>query len=167
MQVEDKNLKLQAWLDGELPPGEARDIERTVAEDPAAAALLRELKLIKTAVREFDGHPKLPEAREFFWSKIERSIAAQERAAESAATRAGWRILFKRFLVPAFGVAMVVIAGMLAVPRQTPANSRIVTASSGEPAFVYHDDAGGTTLVWLTYPADTEVAMADDPDFLD
>jgi anti-sigma factor RsiW len=77
-------LKLQAWLDGELAPAEARQVEARVGQDPQAQALLGELRMTRTALRGNEPDYVLPEAREFFWSKIERAIAAGERQAQPA-----------------------------------------------------------------------------------
>ncbi len=164
--MQEKNLKLQALLDGELPSSEAREMERTLKSDAAAAALFAELQTTRTTLKGAELSPSLPESREFYWSKIQRAIQAHEHASDAAATAAGWRILFKRFLAPAVGLAMVVLAGFLALPRQAIQTQGIVTASSGLPAFVYHDDSAGTTLVWLSYPAETD-AVASDADYLD
>ena len=69
-------LKLQALLDGELPEREAAEVEARVKADPQAQALLDELRMTTTALRGNELERALPETREFFWSKIERTIAA-------------------------------------------------------------------------------------------
>jgi hypothetical protein len=60
---------------------------------------------------------------------------------------------------------MVVIAGvMLTRPGPsglTPA-AEIETALADSGAFTYRDYSAGATLVWLSYPADTEVADNDE-----
>jgi hypothetical protein len=39
------------------------------------------------------------------------------------------------------------------------------TSDSG--AFTYHDDAAGATLVWLSYPAESDPAENDDLDSIE
>jgi hypothetical protein len=46
-------------------------------------------------------------------------------------------------------------------------DSSIETAVEDSGTFTYHDHAAGVTLVWLSYPADNEVADNDDPNSLD
>ena len=60
---------------------------------------------------------------------------------------------------------MAVIAGVLltrppAVGRTSGAEIETALADSG--AFTYRDYSAGTTLVWLSYPADNEVAENDE-----
>ena len=46
----DSQLKLQAYLDGELSPREARRVESWLAEDQQARLLVAELKNTKAAI---------------------------------------------------------------------------------------------------------------------
>ncbi|HEY9510734.1 MAG TPA: hypothetical protein VIV82_12815, partial [Verrucomicrobiae bacterium] len=60
-------------------------------------------------------------------------------------------------LVPAGAIAAVAVIGIIAgrqfLPTQlASAESEMTVADSG--AFTYHDYAHGTTLVWVSYPAD-------------
>ena len=93
----DLELKLQAWLDGELPAAEAEQVRRLAAADPEAARLLAELQNIKAAFLQNEPTATVPETRPFYWSKIERQI--QREAARrplpcpvlgGAASGAGW-----------------------------------------------------------------------------
>ncbi len=74
----EQQLKLQAFLDGELPEREAREILAWTQRDGAAAALLAELKNTRAAMAKSEPHLSVPESREFFWSKIEREIQRLE-----------------------------------------------------------------------------------------
>ena len=47
MKSHETNLKLQAWLDGELPAGEAAEFEKSLAGDAEMQALLGELRRTK------------------------------------------------------------------------------------------------------------------------
>ena len=70
----DTQLKLQAFLDGELPEDEAREVASLIARDEEARALHAELKNTRRAIKDSQPNVKLPESREFFWSKVERDI---------------------------------------------------------------------------------------------
>src|SRR5262245_11134807 len=107
----EAQLKLQAYLDGELPEAEAREVAKWLAEDQDAVGLLAELRNTRQALAGFERVMPLPESREFFWSKIEREIARQDsrEGSERAQPRfAGWRRLF----APAFALAMLILGGV-------------------------------------------------------
>jgi anti-sigma factor RsiW len=70
----DLELKVQAWLDGELPDHEARRIGEWIARDAEASALAAELGCIRQAMLRNETAGTLDESREFYWSKIERQI---------------------------------------------------------------------------------------------
>lgn len=98
-------LKLQALLDVELDARETREVEAFLAQDAQSAALMQELKWMKTALIGNDAEVKLPETREFYWSKIERTIAVETRQAASPPAERGWWL---KFLYPASGLAAMV-----------------------------------------------------------
>jgi anti-sigma factor RsiW len=160
-------LKLQALLDGELPEGEASEVTQWVARDREAAALLAELRHTRGALAGFDAGVRLPESREFFWSKVEREIQRLETPAAKPA-RVSYLTLLRRFLVPASAVAAVLMAGLM-LNRPAGLTGRTVgteieTALADSGAFTYRDYSAGTTLVWLSYPAENEVAETDESD---
>src|SRR5580658_1748549 len=64
-------LKVQAWLDGELPDHEARQMGEWIARDSEAAALAAELGCIRQAMFRQETAGTLGESREFYWSKIQ------------------------------------------------------------------------------------------------
>jgi anti-sigma factor RsiW len=158
-------LKLQALLDGELPEGEASEVTKWVAQDGEAAALLEELRNTRGALAGFDAEVRLPESREFFWSKVEREIQRLETPAQKPA-RESYLAMVRGFLVPASAVAAVVIAGLMlnrsAGPSGLTVAAEIETALADAGAFTYRDYSAGTTLVWLSYPADKEAAEIDE-----
>src|SRR5258707_14151177 len=75
---QELQLKLQAYLDGELPDGEAAEARELIARDGEAQALVAELANTSAALAGHEAEGKLPETREFYWSKIQREIARQE-----------------------------------------------------------------------------------------
>lgn len=157
----EQQFKLQALLDGELPENEARALTERLARDPESAALLTELRLTRDALAGFEQDIRLPESREFFWSKIQREIARPERPAPVPAV-IPWAARLRRFLVPATAMAFVVIAGFLTIRHNGPARGEIETALADPGGFTYRDYDSGTTLVWLSYPAEKELAGAEE-----
>jgi anti-sigma factor RsiW len=158
MMEYQEQLKLQAYLDGELSESEARKVTEWLGRDREAAALLNELRQTHDALAGFEEGMRLPESREFYWSRIQREILRQEAPAPAQAA-VPWLIGLRRMLVPLSGVALVVLAGLLAsnVFQSTPFTvAETALADSG--AFTYHDYTSGTTVVWLSYPADNEIA---------
>ncbi len=170
MMEYEEQLKLQAYLDGELPEAEARQMAQRVAADAEAAALLSELRQTRATMAGFEQELKLPESREFFWSKLRREIdRIDARKDPEPEPSVPWIVLLRRWLVPAAGVALVAFVSLLAVREGSTPNSRphIETALADSGAVTYHDYNNGATLVWLPYPAENEVADLDDLGTLD
>src|SRR3954451_11736217 len=92
-------LKLQAYLDGELPEPEARQMAKWLAQDQEAVLLHAELKNTRQALAGAEKLVQLPESREFFWSKIEREISRLERT-ESVPVKQAFFVAWRRLLVP-------------------------------------------------------------------
>ncbi len=159
----DAQLKLQAFLDGELPPAEASQVESWLARDREATALLAELRNTREAMGGFEVGVQLPESREFFWSKIQREIQPSVPPAPEPAA-APFFALLRRWLLPTAAAAALAITVLLAIPSAR-SSAEMSVADSG--AFTYHDFSAGATLVWLSYPAENEVAQNDETDTLD
>jgi anti-sigma factor RsiW len=152
----DQQLKLQAFLDGELAEIESREVAAWVARDVEAAQLLTELRHTRKALMGFEAGIKLPEAREFFWSKIEREIQSLD--PEPARARPGsFFSRLQRLLVPVGAVAALALVVMVAGLRfglfPAAAAPESETTVSDPGTFTYQDFKSGTTLVWLSYPA--------------
>ena len=160
-------LKLQAFLDGELPANEASKVAKWAAEDREAAAVLEELRNTGDALAGFEAGIQLPESREFFWSKVQREIQRLETPAPEP-TRTPLFSLLRRFLVPASALALVLVAAVVLTRPTGPfgrtAATDIETALTDAGAFTYRDYSAATTLVWLSYPADNEDAEGDEFD---
>ena len=107
-------LKLQAWVDGELPASEGARIAELVRTDSEAAALAAELKMTRGFLAGNEPEVKLPESREFHWSKIQRAI---ERAEAEPVTRESlpWLAALRRVLVPVSGVALVAFLTVVSI----------------------------------------------------
>jgi hypothetical protein len=121
--------------------------------------LLKEFRHTRQALSGFEPALKLPETREFYWSKIEREIRRLEpEFAREPSPSLSWLARLRRLLIPvgavAAVVAIVMVAGLESGRVGPPAvsDSEMTTADSG--TFTYHDYANGTTLIWLSYPAE-------------
>jgi negative regulator of sigma E activity len=158
----DAQLKLQAFLDGELPEAEAKDVANWLARDQEAALLLGELRHTRQGLAGYETVMQLPESREFYWSKIKREIERLDPVPAAAPKRsllAAWR----RMLVPASAIAGVIIVALLMVgPQGVVTESEAAMEDPG--AFTYRDYPAQATLVWLSYPAENEIAEPSSTD---
>jgi len=158
MMDHQSQLKLQAYLDDELPGREARRVDAWLAADAEARALLGELRNTRQALADNEMPIRLPETREFCWSKIEHEIKHQEMATSApVASRVG--VWWKRILVPAASVACLATILVVAIKQfdgrggKTPGRHELVAALTDSGAITYRDDAAGVTLVWFSYPS--------------
>jgi anti-sigma factor RsiW len=164
---EDLQLKLQAYLDGELPSGEAQAIRDLLVEDAHARDLLLELTNTRDVIVAHEASIKLPESREFYWSKIQREISRETSSGTVPVTKFSFMAWLRRALVPAGSLAAVAIAVMLSLPHKGEVAD--YTTTSGDTAtFTYHNYATGTTLVWLDYGAvENDFSNIESDDTLD
>ena len=162
----DFQLKLQAYLDGELAEPEAREIEALLTKDVEGRALLTELRQTSAVLVGFEAEIKLPESREFYWSKIKREILRAEQMETSPRPALPF---WRRLLIPSGAFAVLAIAGLLALQQMSggtrPHQIETFLADSG--AMTYRDDAERTTLVWLSYPGENDFADTDSEDIID
>lgn len=154
---EDQQLKIQAFLDGELSEKEARELSALLARDEEANALSKEIRNTRQALKNSEVNVRVPESREFYWSKIQRAIDRLE-PAPAPVSAGSWFHALRRVLIPTGAVALLALAGMLIGGQMglwktgASPDSEMAVADSG--AFTYHDFANGTTLVWVSYPAE-------------
>lgn len=155
----DLQLKVQAYLDNELSPSEARKISDWITSDPEARNLYTELKQTREIVAANEPVAKLDDSRDFYWSKIERAIAAAERETPASTARSWWL----RLLAPAAGVAAL-FALLLSVvdrggqppvtfaPSMASANSALheFEAAPDVSTITFRSEAEGVTVVWLS-----------------
>jgi anti-sigma factor RsiW len=159
----EQQLKMQAWLDRELPPEQKAEVDALLSANSEARALLEELRTTNGALAGFEAEIKLPESREFFWSKIQREIGRPEPAPTPAVP---WHARWRKWLLPAGAVAAVAVAGLVAVMRPGAGvgggpEFEFSLADSG--GMVYRDYESGTTLVWFAYPAEEDI-LDTEPD---
>ena len=159
---QDSQLKLQAFWDGELPPREAAEVRDWVARDREASALLEEMRSVEAVLAGHEADCKLPESREFFWSKIEREIERQER--DRAGSRpASWFSWVRQHFVSVSGAGLVAcLCGLMAfhlggAPSQL---GEMELASDDMGSYTFRDQQQKMTMVWLYDRNDTAQASA-------
>ena len=163
-------LKLQAYLDGELSEREAREVADWIARDGNAQALLSELKLTASLVQQNEPVVVLPESREFYWSKIERAIEAEE-CVPAAQGSAPFFAQFRRFLAPFAGVALVLFLGVLSLKLNTPGNDPFVqhlaevdSLNESVSSFSFRSQSENMFVVWLSENSDSVAGDPSDPE---
>ena len=160
---EELQIKVQAFLDGELSEAEAREIGSLIASDADVAALHKELKHTRAALAGFERRILVPETREFYWSKIEREIERTEAAQERPAAAEPVSIfhLLRRALVPVAAVAALAVAVFITLrpgqPVAVTGGMEVAAVDSG--SMTYRNDESGATLVWLSFPAENGLAQ--------
>ncbi len=166
-------LKLQAYLDGELSEREASQIKTLIAKDSDARLLFEELQFTKTALKNNELELKLPESRDFFWSKIQKEIYRQE-STPRVIPQPSLLARFQRFLLPAAGVAVVALVAMLTLQKNSnPLVTQIaqfgeVESSQDEMGtFTYRSQAEKMTVVWLYDKENSKVADSTGTDILE
>jgi anti-sigma factor RsiW len=158
----DTQLKVQAYLDNELSPGDARNVSKLISSDAFARELYHELKTTREVVSANEPEIQLPESRDFYWSQIQRRIAAAERQTAAAPARPWWL----RIMAPALGTAALFALLLTVVDTNQPTNqqnplvappSRTAAAplhqveeAAGVSTFTFRSEAEGVTLVWLS-----------------
>ena len=154
----DLQLKIQAFVDGELTEDEAIEVASLAARQPEVNALARELKNTRNALASVETGMLLPESREFYWSKIQREIERLAPAEAPAPGRSPVAALF-RWLAPATGLAVLLAAGyiFLGAPDVNGSGLRWQAAYDGVNALTYRDQAEGMTVMWLSYPGNPAV----------
>jgi anti-sigma factor RsiW len=148
---EESQIKLQAFLDGELPAGEEAEVRQWLERDREARELLEELKNTRAALAGHEAGIQLPETREFYWSKIRRELehqaTAREPARKSFWARWGWR-----GLLPAGGLAAACLLALhLSVPGAGVAEfaPELELASDDMGAYTFRNQEDGLTTIWL------------------
>jgi anti-sigma factor RsiW len=150
MSNHDFELKLQAYLDGELAPRETAEVEESLAKDADGQALLGELRTTKTLLAGNETDFKLPESREFFWSKVQREIERQERT-PAPVRRMSWLAWARHHLASVSGAALLACLLGVMVLRGGGSGplAEMDMASDDMGAYTFRDDQHKMTVVWF------------------
>ena len=152
-------LKVQAWLDGELPDHEARRLGEWIARDSEAAALAEELGGVRKAMFGQEETRALDDSREFYWNKIQRQIEREANLARPAAVP--WSARWRRYLAPLTSAAALACLLILAAVRNgTPTFDEISSTGEGMEALTFHDQSAQMTVVWLQDNSPAPAAQA-------
>ena len=163
-------LKLQAWIDGEVSPFQARRLARLVQRDAQASQLVRELRTARQLLAANPPARVVPEAREFYWAKIERQIHSQARQPAPLGLGLRWRA----WMTSLAAVAALAALFLVVVKQYSPAASfdEVSDTADGMEAITFHDQTTGMTAVWLqdsqdnssTQPGEAAPELGDNPD---
>ncbi len=150
----ETELKVQAWLDGELPVAEAAEIRRAVESEPALARLAAELKFTRACLASGELARSVPAPREFYWSQIERRLRQDESSVAAVAGSlprpwTGWL----RWLAPAAIVALLALL-LISPEQRVPSHlhgraSEVDTPLDDLGSFTFHSDAEQINVVWV------------------
>jgi anti-sigma factor RsiW len=144
-----QQLKIQAYLDGELSSWQASRVARLLESDADARALWEELRYTHNALTANPPEMKLPESREFFWNKIQNQIERECEIPRAPAPRP-WAARLVRYFAPLAGVAaLVVIAVFSGKQAATPYVPGEVESSDEMAAQVFRSQSERMTVVWL------------------
>jgi anti-sigma factor RsiW len=149
----DFEMKVQAWLDGELPETEVREIMRLVETDSAAAALVRELKFTRSWLQGGETLREVPVSREFYWSQIERQIQSTGQRFASEQPRPSAFGQWLRWLMPAAIAATLAFIVLGPKPAakfwEASVGAEIESPADDLGTFNFHSDQGHMNVVWV------------------
>jgi anti-sigma factor RsiW len=149
----ERQLKLQAFLDGELSAKEARQVESGLKQDPELQALRLELQATSGWLRDNPPDRTLPVSRDFYWSQIEQRIQAVETPAPQSRPRT--RLMSRwwwRWLAPlaAAGLFFVMFPpGRLAHLENRVLNGLEVESNPESNVVAFQSQEDGITVVWV------------------
>jgi len=167
----DLEIRVQAWLDGQLPDHEARQVGQWIARDAEASALAAELGCVKQAMFRNEAPAVLGESREFYWGKIQRQIE-REAAVPRLPQGPSWFARWRKFMGPVAGVAALACVLLMAVWQSaSPTFDEVSSTGEGMEAVTFHDQSAQMTVVWLQdntaaaeeQPAQKNLRYEDEP----
>lgn len=158
MIASERQLRLQAWVDGELSPTEAAEVEQWTAQDAEARVLAAELRRVRSWLQGAEVARPVPETREFYWSQIRRGIEreaggrAPEGQPRSEAPAAWWQW----WLAPAGALAaivflLLVVSGVGRRSAQLAVLHEIETPLEQINSITFRSERARMTVVWVDY----------------
>ena len=150
----ETELKLQAWVDGELPAAEAARLAAQAANDPALQALARQLRAVKAALPGNELARSVPETREFYWGTIQRAL---ERAEVTDTVRPVWR--WRAWLGAygwrtALGAALLLVLAAPVLRQRHPAalapQVQVDSPLENVNSYTFRSEADGMTVMWVS-----------------
>lgn len=148
---EQEQLRLQAYLDGELTAGEQRKVAAWLDGRADAQALLAGLQRTRAALRDNEPEHRLDCSREFYWQNIARAIEAAppEPGPGPLALFRGWvRHHVTQLAGVGAGLAIVILA-MTFTAGDVQADSEWEVLHPQTGMVTYRDYQSGMTVVMV------------------
>lgn len=147
----NQELKIQAFIDHELPPQEALEVAEWITKDAEAKKLHEELKQIRALTASNELQRSMPCAPEFFWSQIEKQIRPQSVVKAKPAIEFGW---IWRMLAPA---SALMLMALILLPQHRTVHSELTAISGSEvetaiedaKVVTFRSEAEGVSIVWV------------------
>jgi hypothetical protein len=150
----DTALQLQALLDRELSDSEVPAIARRLEQDPEARQLYDELELTRAVLARCEPEHKVPETRDFYWSRIRQGIERGERV--GTVPESGWWRGWLRWTVPVGATALLglfLLQRTWVEPEQQPAllsaEHQVETLLAEATSISFRSESAGMTVVWV------------------
>ncbi len=157
----DVGIRLQAYLDGELTGREAQQVTSLIESNAEARAVFEELQQTRSWLKGNEPEFRLPESREFFWSKIEREIERLQ-VGPSPSRVPTWALFFRRHLRALGGVTVAAALVVFAAIQMNVVSPGGLLEEIDNPledvgTFSFRSESQNMTLVWISNPfADAE-----------
>jgi hypothetical protein len=157
MMNRETQFKLQAYVDNQLGPRESEECTAWLANDLAARALCSELIGIKQMLKGNEPQFKVPESREFYWSRIQKAIEREQAPTNSNSLIAAFVAKYRnwlRFVAPATGFAVLLVTAIsVAHLAQLPSSigylHEIEVPIEDTSTISFHSQSAGMTVVWV------------------
>ena len=113
--------------------------------------MLAELQITRTVLRGNELEIKLPETREFYWSKIQREIERSNPSPCRLGKESWWKPIYGRFATGfAAGCALLMITFVaLKEPSRSFAMDEIEGTTDEMGSITFHSKQDGMTVVYL------------------
>jgi hypothetical protein len=150
----DAALKIQAWVDRELPEPEAHRVANWVRNDPDARILADQLSGLRSALHSAEPSYSLPVSPEFYWSQIESAIRRTDTQPAPALPAPPWHASLLRLLAPAAILAVLTLFLALPSLRSITNPARTISAEIESPledmsSFTFRSESERMTVVWV------------------
>jgi hypothetical protein len=151
----EAQLKLQAFMDGELSSREGGEVAEWLAQTPEAQALAAELRLTRGFLAGQELERPVPETREFYWSQIERRLPVAEAPVEDAPPFVSltWWL---RWLMPMGAAALLTLWLVIPPGKDRPSSmafldgpEEIDTSVPDTSTVSFHAASEGVTVIWI------------------
>jgi anti-sigma factor RsiW len=152
-------LKIQGYLDNQLPAAERREIAELINLDSEAKSLHEALAATRTLLVGNEPEYKLPEAREFYWSKIEREIRKQAGTPTPDRTFAlglhNWWVRIAGALAAVVLLIVMVLSSSRLSTLVQGYHPAEVESPADMSAITFHSESANMTVVWVQHREDT------------